>query len=483
MTPAKPRPRRASLAELPAPPPGRTGWPWTEAGAPLPPTRPDGTSWPRISIVTPVYNQGHYLEETLRSVLLQGYPDVEYVIVNDGSTDDSEAVIRRYEPWLGYWVTQKNQGQRAAINRGFEHVTGEVLAYLNSDDILLPGALERAALEIDPTRGRHVVMGRCRFTDADGHYVGIEHPSRFSSHARVLEVWKGHTIPQPSVFWTPEVWRTCGPILEDLWVDYGLFCRFSRRYRFHALDQVLSTYRLHPESKTQVSGEERRLREVVGISRRYWGPVFAPRRWRLGLSYLLFRFDRRGRGLRALRAAREEFRHSRPVHAALHVLGALFLAPEVVFTAGVFPELRRRAPRVLRRLFQRLAGAAAPTSETQAYLERTQPWSDGWVGPRLVHFVEVTNGARALRLAGTVELRYLPGPLTLAVSVDGRSAGTPRLADSGPVELRLPLPEPLRPGRYRVEIEADAYFVPHRFLGNSDRRPLSWCLHALEVEG
>ncbi len=481
MKPAAVRGRRASLRDLPPAAPGRSGWPWTEEGAPLPETRPDGRAWPRVSIVTPVYNQGHYLEETLRSVLLQGYPDLEYVLVNDGSSDDSEAVIRRYEPWLSYWVTQPNAGQRAAINRGFEHVSGAVQAYLNSDDLLLPGALERAALEIDPQRGRHVVMGRCRFTDPDGRYVGVEHPSRFSSHARVLEVWKGHTIPQPSVFWTPEVWKTCGPMLEDLWVDYGLFCRFSRRYRFHAVDQVLSTYRLHPASKTQQSGEERRLREVVSISRRYWGSPLSPRHWRVALSYLLFHLDRRGRALRGLRAAREELRQSRRLRATLHGLSAALLAPEVVFTAALFPALNRRAPRVLRRAFLALT-CAGPSAETQAYLERDEPWDDGWIGRRLVRFIEADAGAHTLRLAGTVDLHFLPGPLTLAVRVDGRLVAQPRLEQTAPFELRLPLPKALPGGRVRVEIEADAWFVPHRVLGNSDHRPLAWCLHALALE-
>jgi glycosyltransferase involved in cell wall biosynthesis len=479
VTAAPARGRRASLRDLPAPPPGRSGWPWTEEGPRLPETRPDGRPWPRISVVTPVYNQGHYLEETLRSVLLQGYPDVEHVVINDGSTDDSEAVIRRYEPWLAHWVTQPNAGQRAAINRGFEHVSGQVLCYLNSDDLLLPGALERAALEIDPARGRHVVMGRCRFTDPEGRYVGIEHPSRFVSHARVLEVWKGHTIPQPSVFWTPEVWRRCGPILEDLWVDYGLFCRFSRHYRFHAVDQVVSTYRLHAESKTQVSGEEQRLREVVAISRRYWGAWWNPRRLRLELSHLLFRLDRRGRARRALRAAREEARLGRPLRAAAQALLASVLAPEVVFTAAVFPALNRRVPG-LRRAFVRLTAGDSP--ETQVYLERDEPWDDGWVGRRLLRAVDVPAGAHTLRLAGTVDLHFLPGPLTLAVRVDGRDVATPRLESSGPFDLRLELPQPPAGARARVEVEADAWFVPHRLLGNSDHRPLSWCLHALALE-
>jgi len=470
----------ARLRDLPAPPPGRQGWPWTEECPPLPPARPDGRPWPRIGIVTPVYNQGQYLEETLRSVLLQGYPELEYVVVNDGSTDDSELVIRRYERWLSRWVTQPNQGQRAAINRGFEGLGGELQAYLNSDDLLLPGALERAALEIDPARGRHVVMGRSRFTDHEGRFTGVEHPAHFEGHARVLQVWKGHTIPQPSVFWTPQVWRECGPILEDAWVDYGLFARFSRRHRFHFVDQVLSTYRLHPESKTQVSGEQRRLDEVLAISRRYWGGPLRPLRWRLAASLALHRFGRRGRGLRLLRAAGERRRQGRPAAALLPGLGGLMLAPDVLFTLLLLPWLRERLPSVGRRLQERLtAGEDGP--ETLAFLERDEPWSDGWLGPRLRAVRETAGAARALRLTGGTDLRFMSGPLALRVRVDGQELPPRELPGSGGFTLELPLPAALPAGRHEVEVEATRYFVPHRYLGNGDRRPLSWHLGSLEL--
>lgn len=477
---ASARPRRASLADLPAAPPGRTGWPWTEACTALPEARPDGSPWPRISIVTPVYNQAHYLEETLRSVLLQGYPELEYVVVNDGSTDDSEAIVRRYAPWLAYWTTQPNQGQRAAINNGFQQVTGQVQAYLNSDDLLLPGALERAALEIDPRRGRHVVMGRCRFTDPEGRFIGVEHPSRFESHTRVLEVWKGHTIPQPSVFWTPEVWRTSGPIQEDLWVDYGLFCRFSRRYVFHEIDQVMSTYRLHPESKTQVSGEERRLREVLPISRQFWGPLWSPRRWRLEASLWAHRHDRRGRALQALKAAREAARQGQRLASVGHATRAALLSPLVTFKAGLYPELLERLPERARRALEWLANAGQEPLETRVYLQRTEPWSDGWAGPKLVTLAACVAPAQALRLAGFAELRYVRGPLILVLRVDGRAVGTAAVAQSGDFELRFVLPEALAPGAHEVAVEANTYFVPHRFLANADHRPLSFRLVALE---
>lgn len=144
--------RRSTLKELPPPPSGRYGWPWTEENPRLPDTMPNGSSWPRVSIVTPSYNQAHFLEETIRSVLLQGYPNLEYIIMDGGSTDGSVDIIHKYEPWLAYWFSGKDQGQSHAINKGWAHSTGDYMAWLNSDDVYLPKSVVRAvnALQAKP---------------------------------------------------------------------------------------------------------------------------------------------------------------------------------------------------------------------------------------------------------------------------------------------------------------------------------------------
>jgi glycosyltransferase involved in cell wall biosynthesis len=137
--------RSPTLAMLPRPSTDKQGWPWTEESPQLPEVMPNGQPWPKISIVTPVYNQEGFIEETIRSVLLQGYPDYEHVIINDGSTDGTLAVIQKYSPWVKC-VTQKNAGQSAALNKGFRLAEGELIGWQNSDDFYGPDNFKEGAL-------------------------------------------------------------------------------------------------------------------------------------------------------------------------------------------------------------------------------------------------------------------------------------------------------------------------------------------------
>lgn len=151
--------RCPTLSELPPPSPGKTGWPWTEESLRLPKNMSDGHPWPRISVVTPSFNQGQYIEETIRSVLLQGYPDLENFIIDGASTDNSIEIIKKYSSWLRYWVSEPDSGQSDAINRGLRMGSGLFATSINSDDMLYKNALPDHALHID--------------FDADVVYVGI----------------------------------------------------------------------------------------------------------------------------------------------------------------------------------------------------------------------------------------------------------------------------------------------------------------------
>jgi len=133
-----------TLQDLPDPPRGRTGWPWTQECETLPERMPDGSHWPRVSIVTPSLNQGRFIEECIRSVLLQGYPNLEYIIIDGGSSDESVDIIKKYERWLTYWESEPDRGQSHAINKGLRRCTGQYFNWHNSDDVLTPNSLATA---------------------------------------------------------------------------------------------------------------------------------------------------------------------------------------------------------------------------------------------------------------------------------------------------------------------------------------------------
>jgi glycosyltransferase involved in cell wall biosynthesis len=234
----------------PLPPPGRTGWPWT-IDLPSPnDTLPDGNFWPRISIVTPSYNQGQFLEGTIRSVLLQGYPNLEYIIIDGGSTDESVNIIRKYEPWLAYWESEKDRGQSHAINKGFDRCMGDILAWLNSDDYYTEGALQTiAGYTVDhPEVG--AFAGGSRAVNAKGKVLEEKHPPDLTFDD-ILH-WDEPNLPQPSCFFRKEVWDQCGPLDEGLHfvMDYNLWLSIARLSRFMAIPEMLSQYTIHGKAKT-----------------------------------------------------------------------------------------------------------------------------------------------------------------------------------------------------------------------------------------
>lgn len=165
--------RCPTLAELPPPPPNKSGWPWTEESPQLLETMPDARPWPRISIVTPSYNQGRFIEETIRSVLLQGYPNLEYIIFDAGSKDESVEIIRKYEPWLSYWLSEPDKGQSDAINKGWQRATGELVTWLNSDDVYMPAAFQRVAQSWRNENDVGFIYGQAQCIDMESRLISL----------------------------------------------------------------------------------------------------------------------------------------------------------------------------------------------------------------------------------------------------------------------------------------------------------------------
>jgi glycosyltransferase involved in cell wall biosynthesis len=429
---------------------------------------------PRISVVTCSYNQGKFIGRTIDSVLAQNYPNLEHIVVDGMSADDTPAVLARY-PHLRV-VREPDSGQAEAVNKGFRLATGDVFCFLNSDDTFLPSALHRVACEIDPAAGRHVVMGRCPYIDEDDRPTGLEHPSAFSGHERVLKAWHYHCIPQPATFWTRAVWERCGPLDPDeqLVLDYDLMCRISRRYHFHFIDRALACYRLHAASKTCESGADRVTDAATRVSRRYWGPAWKPRYWRL-LGSLV---RRRWRGRAAVWLCRADQARGRLRRAAYQMRAAL-LAPDLVLRRSWLLGSAARLARVL----QLRPRPPLYTWESRRLPDHATAWrsftgvhADGCLGPHYVAPFRLEPGSRRLRLDGAP---LYPLPLDVEVAVDGETVLRRRTSE-GPFSLEVPVTG-FGPGEHRLEVRSGPFVLLDDLHGNGDDRPLTFRLLGVRV--
>lgn len=244
--------RIPKLEELPTPPASKSGWPWTEASSAAAENDAVRFSWPRISIVTPSYNQGPYIEETIRSVLLQGYPNLEYILIDGGSTDDSVEIIKKYQPWVTFWVSEKDNGQADAINKGLDRATGEIVNWLNSDDMLYLGALKRVGLAYCEDSGALLYNGSALRVDAAGNY-GAPYAASVLSPESAFE---GRVpLPQPAIFFKRDFWLKHGRLKGFYYaMDTDLFfsCLVSGRAQ-PVSGPPLALMRIHGDAKTAKS--------------------------------------------------------------------------------------------------------------------------------------------------------------------------------------------------------------------------------------
>ena len=211
-------------------------------------------SLPRISIVTPSFNQGEYLEECIDSVLSQNYPNLEYVIMDGGSTDNSVEIIKKYEKYLTYWQSRPDGGQYPAINEGFRKTTGKIMAWLNSDDKYHHHAFYKAALLFSNNEHLAWLTGRPAFWNKHGEcsYILCELLPAYSREKFLRKVYKDPWIQQESTFWRKELWEKAGGEIRsglEYAGDIDLWVRFFRHAQLHTVDTLLGGYRNHGEQK------------------------------------------------------------------------------------------------------------------------------------------------------------------------------------------------------------------------------------------
>ncbi len=384
---------------------------------------------PLVSIVTPSLNQGHLLPQAIESVLRQDYPNLEYLIVDGGSTDGSLEVIRSYDGRLR-WISEPDTGQSNALNKGFRLCSGEILAWINADDVLLEGAVRKAveAFAEDPDLG--MVYGEGYVIDETGNVKSrFPYTEDFDLY-RLIHV--GDSILQQTAFMRRAALEQAGFLDESLrWgLDWDLFIRLGQRFRIRRLEEYLGCIREYGATKTSTGGFPR-LRELGRIIRNHAGGRFVPAYFSYGLDTCYAALSRRCR-----------------------------------------PAGKPVLDRIQTIVGNRVWGDAA----------RCQGWYEGgWAGRR-VHFIlpSVARGAR-LRIGGELpQLSPDPPKQTLSIYGDGRRLTAAELP-LGPFELVAALPDAVNGGgALRVELLATRKIGKRRFYPAN--RPTSVCYRLHEVE-
>jgi glycosyltransferase involved in cell wall biosynthesis len=432
--------------------------------------------FPLISIVTPSYNQGQFLGETLQSLLDQYYPKLEVIIQDGGSTDGAITVAQEFvqrRPDVFQLYVEKDSGQADALNRGFARTRGEILGFLNSDDTLYPGCLLRVAREIDGQRGRHIVFGRCLFTGEGPRYVGVEHPAEYESHFDLLAIWRRgyNTLPQPSVFWHRRVWETNGGFNpnDHHVLDYDLFCRFSRDYRFHKIDELWSTFRMHDVSKSSQRTEAEVLALSVATSRRYWGSWFSPLRWRCELSYWFHRQNTHEQARHHARRAEEAAQSRRRFRALSEFLKTAYFSPKMARDRLLRAWLADRRLGLLQRLLW--------TEEE----EFSGLYGDGWIGPIYRMDFEVPTNARRLVLTFKHHPHGSHQTIDLSLAWDRKIVARHKATTGGDFIMTTAV-EKYRGKRVGLELRSGPPFVPRLLHNTPDDRRLVVQLLETKIE-
>ena len=279
-------------------------WPWTIPQSSV--EYLEERNWPKISIVTPSYNQGQFIEETILSVINQNYPNLEYIIIDGGSTDDTVDIIKKYEKYITYWVSEPDRGQSHAINKGFRIASGDIFGWINSDDYYNADIFARVVAMI--------ACGSKTFLYGNARYYFEE--SNSFSNINVIEKRKKYHLTfdtgfiQPATFWTRSLWNDVGNLSTsyNYGFDWEWFMRACQATSPISLDITLATYRIHNTHKSGIGGKKR-SEELLKILENYGFSEYA-----CSISRMNTQMIRYAVGLSS------NYRIGKPLYAALRLL-------------------------------------------------------------------------------------------------------------------------------------------------------------------
>ena len=380
---------------------------------------------PLVSLVTPSFNQGRFIRATIESILSQDYPNIEYIVMDGASTDETCAIAREYGSRL-HLVSKPDRGQSHAINDGFRLAQGNVLAWLNSDDILLPGAVSAAVRALTDNADAGMVYGDGYLIDAAGNVTG-----RFP-HTREPNLWRlvhlSDYILQQATFMRRDVLADVGYVDESLHygMDWDLFIRIGLKYRLAYVPVYLGCIREYPETKSS-SGGAGRIRELHAMLRKHTGLRLPP-------GSIIYGLD--------------------------------------TYTALACEAIRRRTPGMLRpvgNILEQAVHFAAGGVVSHTIQHSQGLYDDGWAGKTLLHMLPV--GCKSVQVEGTVP-EYLREQ-ALRVDCSGRPLGR-YVLQAGPFRITIEIPTDLRGQPIVLRIVASRYFVPSRIPFRGDRRRLAF---------
>jgi glycosyltransferase involved in cell wall biosynthesis len=394
---------------------------------------------PLVSIVTPSFQQGKFIERTIESVLGQDYPHIEYLVLDGGSTDRTQEVLEAYAHRIR-WISRGDRGQSDAINRGLRAARGEILAYLNSDDTYRPGAVRKAVSYLVAHPTCDLVYGQGRFIDQDDNVVGSLPSPPFDGENFAKECF----ICQPATFWRRRLHDRIGYFDEDehLVMDYEFFLRAARTARIGMIDDTLAEARIWEGAKSIASQAPQALAAIEAVHR-HRGSV--PTAW-----------IQRYVGATLAR---------RPLH-------------------GFPPSLRIALRRLFglwmqARLLLRYNGLSALAKHAMS-VEPSEPYADGWMAEALQRTVAKPLGATHLRITGALPTWPKRRPLILDVKVGSRRLGRISVAAPGSFEADFPIPEQFASqSRLHVTLRALRTFIPADYDMSSDGRLLACHVHSI----